>query len=352
MEDRIRVHIIPEYGIDFRPHGSAYIRLLRPLYHPLLRDELMVSDSVTYDDILEGTQAVIVDRFWRPDINLENAKLLVEKIREIHAKFVYAFDDDFFALQAVRRDFPTPRHIEVFEFFLRNADSLLVTTDFLKTKYKIWNETIHVLPNFLDERLICGLKPNSDVNPVIRIGYMGTLTHKEDLEIVLPALSKLYQKFGSSIRFELLGAVNLETAEKEAIGFPIYSISTNPENYEYPLFMTWFTSTINWDIGISPFKEYEFNKAKSYIKYLDYAAIQAAGIFSKIDEYQKVIQPGENGFLVENLQDWETILFELVEKPKLRNKVKKSSYDDLLARHTIRKNITRIHKTVQNILLT
>ncbi len=351
MKEKIRVHIIPEYGIDFRPHGSAYIRLLRPLYHPVLQDELMVSDSVTYDNILDGTQIVIVDRFWRPDINLENAKLLVEKIREVHAKFVYAFDDDFFALQVVRKDFPTPRHIEVFEFFLRNADSLLVTTDFLKNKYKLWNEVIHVLPNFIDERLICGLRPQPVVSGVVRIGYMGTLTHNEDLEIVLPALSNLHQKFGSKIRFELLGAVNLETVEKEAIGFPVYSIPTDPENYEYPLFMTWFTSTIHWDIGISPFKEYEFNKAKSYIKYLDYAAIQAAGVFSRIDEYQKVIRRGETGFIAENVQAWETTLFELVENAALRNEVKKSAYEDLLERHTIRKNMTRIHKTIQNILL-
>lgn len=351
MENKIRVHIIPEYGIDFRPHGSAYIRLLRPLYHPLLNSKLMVTDSVTYDDILEATQIVIVDRFWRPDINLENAKILVDKIKNVHAKFVYAFDDDFFALQAVRKDFPTPRHIEVFEFFLRNADSLLVTTDFLKNKYKPWNEVVHVLPNFMDERLICGMKIQPVVNEVVRIGYMGTLTHKDDLEMVLPALSNLHQKFGSRIRFELLGAVTPTMLEMASIDFPIYNIPTNPENYEYPLFMTWFTSTVNWDIGISPFKDYEFNKAKSYIKFLDYAAIQAAGIFSKIEEYQKVIRPGENGFLAENLQEWEASFIELVENPVLRNNIKKSVYAELLNQHTIQKNITRIYKTIQDILL-
>ena len=138
--------------------------------------------------------------------------------------------------------------------------------------------------------------------------------------------------------------------EEMNIDFPVYGLPMDPENFEYPLFMSWFTANANWDIGISPFKNHDFNNAKSYIKYLDYAAIQAAGVYSAIDEYQKIIQPGKNGLLAENTMNWEENLLSLIEKKDLRESIQSNAYNELLTKHTIQKNENLFIKTIQNIL--
>ena len=63
---RRRIHVVYEWGDDLRPHGSAYIRLLRPLSHPAVRDSLDVSFGRYYDG--QPVDAVIVDRLWLPEI--------------------------------------------------------------------------------------------------------------------------------------------------------------------------------------------------------------------------------------------------------------------------------------------
>jgi glycosyltransferase involved in cell wall biosynthesis len=348
--NKIKLHLIPEYGLDFRPHGSAFIRLLRPFYHPAFKNFISVSDSVTIESIAEGTQIVIVDRFWRPDINIEYADSLISKIRGVNAKFVYSYDDDFFALKEFRDSSLSQIQLEVFSLFIKNADSLLVTTSYLKERYSKWNKNIFVLPNFLDEQLICGKNLQINSENLVRIGYMGTFEHKYDFEFLIPILSKLHQDMGNKVRFELLGVINSKDLGHMKINFPIYEIPIDNDYYEYPLFMTWFTSKINWDIGISPLANNKFNKSKSYIKYLDYASIKAAGIYSSTQEYNQIIKNGKNGLLAENMQDWEVSLRKLIRDSKLRNSIITYAYNDLLSNHTIKQNTEKIIKTIQALL--
>ena len=47
--NRQRVHVLYEYGPDLYPHGSAFIRLIRPLTHPSLEPHLAVSHDRDYE---------------------------------------------------------------------------------------------------------------------------------------------------------------------------------------------------------------------------------------------------------------------------------------------------------------
>jgi hypothetical protein len=130
---RYRVHILYEYDIGRQPHGSAHIRLLRPLLHPTTRKYLNVTAGLKYEK--QKVDAVLIDRLWRPDISLRLAEELVNDIRLAGTRLIYSVDDNFLDLPAEREDWPTEDHLRVVKFFLCQADGVVVTTPALKERY-------------------------------------------------------------------------------------------------------------------------------------------------------------------------------------------------------------------------
>lgn len=305
---RHRIHVLYEYGPDLRPHGSAYIRLLRPLMHPDVYENLEVTAGLEYEG--QNVDAVVVDRLWRPDISMALAEGLVQDVRRAGAKLIYALDDNLPDLSARRLSLvssgsrPAAEYRWIVRFFLRQADSVWVTTPVLQDRLTEFNSNIVVVLNALDERLLAGgrLPPiNSPFGQRRKvIGYMGTLTHDDDLMMVLPALQAVWERHGGEIEFQLVGVVGQKDTLQAFGELPLHVVGPNPKEMEYPLFMLWFSSRCCWDIAIAPLKDTPFNHCKSDIKLLDYSAIGAAGIYSRVPAYESSVRHLETGWLVEN----------------------------------------------------
>jgi glycosyltransferase involved in cell wall biosynthesis len=333
-----RVLVLFEHGHNWRPFGSAYIRLLRPLMHPSLQAKLDVIPATDFVD--ESFDGVVIDRLWRPDVSISLARKLVERIRKRRAKIIYSLDDNYFAIPPDHMDRPSQERLEVVEFFLRQADAVWVTTDALKKDLSSFNEKVQVLPHALDERLLVPKSfdhalSGSSSRPKV-IGYMGTLTHDDDLIMVLPALQEIWRKHSGQVVFEIIGAVGKPSTFQLLQELPVRWITPEAEEREYPLFMLWFTSRVRWDIAISPLVDTVFNRAKSDIKFLDYSAIATAGVFSPIPSYQATISHGETGWLAENqLGAWVQALDTLLTDDDLRLKISRNAYHGLHSRRTL-----------------
>lgn len=322
--NRRRIHILYESGVDFSPHGSAYIRLLRPFAHPSLHADLLVTSGLTYED--QSVDVVVVDRLWRPDISSALAEGLAESVRRAGARLIYALDDNLLDLSPRRlplvspsEPWPTEDHLWIVRFFLRHADGVLVTTQALRERLLEFNPNIAVIPQALDERLlVAGDACRGD--PLFRprkkiIGYMGTFTHDDDLLMILPALRTVCQRHPHQIEIQIIGVVSQPDTLQALEDLPVRSVHPAPEEAEYPLFMLWFTSRVRWDIAISPLQDTPFNRGKSDIKFLDYSAIGAPGIYSAVPAYASTVRHGHTGWLAENDVDvWtealETLLFD------------------------------------------
>lgn len=321
---RRRVHVLYEYGPDLRPHGSAYIRLLRPLTHPALSRYVEVSSGLRYDG--RKVDAVILDRLWRPDITPALARRLVDEVHQSGAQFIYALDDNFLDLPPRRRDGITDAKLQVVRHFLAGADGVLVTTEPLKERLLPFNSNISAVPNALDERLLVPrvpLQPGSAFGPRRTVvGYMGTFTHDEELLMILPALERVQQRHPGEIEVQLIGGARLSETFQAWEALETQLIGPSPEEMEYPLFMLWFSGRVEWDIALCPLRETPFDRCKSDIKYLDYSAIGAAGIYSRVPAYESSVQHLETGWLVENEVDaWVQALEELIYNHSLRLKI-------------------------------
>lgn len=337
----IRIHVIYEYGIDTRPHSSSYIRLIRPLTHPSLANHL----DVTFSPRLPGesVDAVIVDRLWRPDITPELADQLVIDIRSLGARLVYALDDNLLVLPQEKSDWPQEHHILALHIFLQAADTVWVTTTMLQEQLSEFNQHIEVIPNALDERLLCyeGHQTGESLfnKRSTTIGFMGTRTHDQDLSMIVPALHDIWHRHPGEFVFEIVGVVEKEETLEALSGLPVHVINPPPEEQEYPLFQLWFCSHINWDVAIAALIDTPFNRSKSDIKFLDYSAIGAAGIYSRVPAYIQNIQHLETGWLVENqTQSWIDAFEEYINDEKLRESISQNASRYLYNERTLVQN--------------
>lgn len=350
---RHRLHVLFEHGEDLRPFGSAYIRLLRPLTHPGLADKVDVTWGVTYDD--QEVDAVILDRFWRPDVSLQLAEDVLHRVHRRGRRLIYALDDDLLSLTAGQQSWFSDHHRQVVRFLLAQADGVLVTTPALAERLTPFNHRIEIVPNALDERLLAGGTPSSLDTPFgrrhITIGYMGTQSHGDDLTMILPALRRAAGDHPHELEFQIVGvAERAETLEAMA-GLPVRVIHPRWEEVEYPLFTLWFTSRLCWDIALAPLRDTPLNRCKSDIKFLDYCAIRAAGIYSGGPAYSSSVRHLETGWLVENDVDaWSEALEQLISNEALRLQLARNASAYLHSARTLACTGSRWLEAVSNLL--
>jgi glycosyltransferase involved in cell wall biosynthesis len=333
-----QVHVIYEYGPDYRPYSSSFLRLIRPLTHPRIKDRLSISFGLDYNN--EPADLVILDRLWRPDVTLELVQQLVNKVRMKGSRFVYSLDDNYFDLPLGEHAAHKEGFLPIVTFLLRQADAVLVTTPKLSERLQEYNPNIHILPNQLDERLLVIRPPGPPASktshtPLV-VGYMGTFTHDDDFKMILSALQSINQRYSGQLQFQVVGVVKDEATRAELQSLPLRFVYPRREEHEYPLFMPWFTGSVQWDIAISPLEENAFNACKSDIKFLDYASIGAPGIYSQSPAYSSTVQHNQNGWLAENTRNaWEEALSTLIEDAPLRFDLARNAHNYLFKQRVL-----------------
>lgn len=141
-----------------------------------------------------------------------------------------------------------------------------------------------------------------------QIGFHGTRAHLEDLLHITPALEILQQQRSDTQLEIMLG----HYTPKRLAALPSV---TAPAPLPWAAFQQ-FQRQRRLHIGLAPLLATPFNQGKSFIKFLDIAAMGGVGIFSNRYPYTDVVRHGENGLLVEDdASAWLDGLQQLLEDP-------------------------------------
>jgi uncharacterized coiled-coil protein SlyX len=206
---------------------------------------------------------------------------------------------------------------------LRDADLVTVSTPRLRDVLGGYNKNIVVLPNFLDDdlwKLNAPTDNKSEMQP-LTIGYMGTVSHKPDLEYITPVLMDVIKRYPNKIQMNFWGIDPPDEIRPYSKRIPMPQVSI--EN-EYKDFAAYF-QTQSADIMIAPLVNNLFNRCKSPIKFLEYSALGVSGVFSSVEAYTQVITHGENGLLAASLDEWSNSLSQLIENDELRYQLGKNA---------------------------
>jgi glycosyltransferase involved in cell wall biosynthesis len=304
----IQTHILYEHAGDLRPHACSYIRHLLPLSHPANSAAFHLSWGRHY----EPADVVIVERFWKP-INPWSLESFLSRVRSDKCFLIYSLDDNLLDLTPDRLGWqwhPTSEGLMTVRRFAEEADGIIVSTALLADRLAELNGRIHVVPNALDERLFVKrpAPPDGPISGRKVLGYMGTVTHDADLEIISRALRNVLMRHNGGVEFQLIGGCSSPAFLKSLDGLPIRVLDVGA-NARYPKFVRWLTENVRWDLALAPLEATPFTRCKSDMKFLDYSALGIPGIYSQVPAYEGTVRHLETGYLVQNDSDeWEAAI--------------------------------------------
>ena len=328
--------------------GSFYLRHYLPFTHPVFQDKFDFSTITIAKALNSDADILVASRVAVPDEG--TALRLLEYCRKNNIKTVYETDDHLFGLPAWETNSCHYAHtLPAAKIFAENSNMMIVSSDALKEQYREWNERIITAPNTLDERLWsppANMMTGHQGRSRIRILYMGTSTHLNDLLIVENAIKKLSHKWGDKVAFDVIGITRDQNTMDWINPIPV-------PNSNYVEFVKWLCKANCWSIGIAPLEKTEFNRCKSYIKYIDYAALGLVPVCTDFSPYQDVIRNGENGILVENdTQSWFNALDGLIADHERLGQLAENAYQDFLTHHQLKTQVTHWIKAFEGLVET
>lgn len=268
-------------------------------------------------------------------------------------KVIYELDDwiiDIDKTNPCYEGFMNPESVAIIENFMRYADAVTVSTEYLAKLVSKYNQNIYVLPNSIDvqewmKHFEEKQKIKSDGK--VRIGYAGSQTHYKDVYMVRQVLPDVLKKNPNAV-LKLIGFDfhNLFKEEFKGLENRIEFINWLPIQ-DYP------KGFYDIDIGIAPLFYHEFNRAKSNIKFLEYSAMGIPTVATDIEPY-RCIKDGETGYLIKanNRKKWVEALTKLIRSETLRAKIGMAAQNYVCEKYDIDKTWKLWAAVYQDVLKT
>ena len=343
-----RIAIVPERYDTGGLTPCAYIRLLQPLDHPAISStfEIILADAETIFDY--QADVIVTQRYAVADVDAANR--LAQHARRTGARLLFDLDDDLLNIPPSHPDAPKLRPFApVVRRMLTVADAVWVSTPGLAERLKPMRPDVIAIENRLDERIwIQGPARHQLWDDPVRILCMGTSTHDRDFAMIEPALLRLKAEHGSRIVIDVLGMTSRSElpAALNRIGPPTHA------SRSYPGFVNWMTSVRPcWHIGLAPLLDTLFNRGKSPIKAMDYAALGLAVLASDTPVYRGSIADGPAGQLVPNDPlAWHATLDWMIRNPDLRTRTATGARAAFLAKATLASDADTRQAALTNLL--
>ncbi|SOD71313.1 glycosyltransferase involved in cell wall bisynthesis [Jatrophihabitans sp. GAS493] len=271
---------------------------------------------------IAGHQTISIDRSTTgisPDIDVLVGQLVTDDARDAiwqematradrNFAMIFEIDDDPWAINADNpaREYYTPERLRVLQRNLELSDAVTVSTPRLAEVVGQYNPNVYVLPNCVDASLIFMQRPPTRR---LTVGWAGGSAHREDFASVSKELRQFFRR-NAKVESHLIGG-----RFSGLIGRPLDRFtpwSATPEE---------FFPKIDFDIAIAPLAHNDFNRAKSDLKFVEYAALGIPTVATDFGPYADTIQHGVTGFLAKSQRDWGLYLQALVNDASLRSEI-------------------------------
>lgn len=224
------------------------------------------------------------------------------------------------------------------------ADALITSTPFLYDYYKKQypDKPIYMVRNAIDPSHFKFRKDKSMNWPTV--GWVGaTPWRSSDLETLNPFVGEFIEK--KQWRFHHSGSIINAPTVQEQMGIPLKLYSSEPMK---PI-LTYGELFKRMDIGLVPLNHVEFNKAKSFIKGLEYTAAGVPWIATDYEEYNYLNEEYGIGRIAHSPEEWISHLEELG-TDKARNKERHENMRLVKEFHTMEKRGPEWDKVYREIL--
>ena len=245
--------------------------------------ELKNLDSRSMNKILFDCEYLILSRWYAP----EHVLNVINLARENDKKIFLHLDDYLFSVPKSIginkwRRYSSPQMLEALYAAAELTDGIIASTKLLADQIKsiLPQSRVLVLPYW---RSLSPKKCNANdfsKRPYPVIGYMGTQTHAEDLELISTDLDYLLAR-NKSIVFETFG-MDIPQPLLEKYPDRCFALSKVESYHQFQSVL----ASLGWWLGLAPLTQNTFNYCKTNTKFVEYIQAGIPVIASNFGPYQ------------------------------------------------------------------
>lgn len=227
----------------------------------------------------------------------------------------------------------------------READLVTVSTAPLAETVGKHAKQVVVVPNCIDPTRYQSVKfrqKEARHASDIRIYWGGGANHYADLLLVKDVLLSICRDYP---QVKLVFSNFLPDWAVEALPANRCFMVKVAQFDEYPRVLSWICA----DIAIAPLADNRFNRAKSNIKYLDYAMARIPGVYQRLDPYA-CVRHGETGMVAGDAAEWDESLRLLLRDPSLRLRTAVRARGDVRA-YEIDRHVGRYEQILRELIV-
>ena len=215
---------------------------------------------------------------------------------------------------------------------LAAVDGVVVSTDPLRAEAARVNDATAVAYNAVSAAMVAHADAalagrTAAPGGAFTIAYLsGTATHDRDFLEAADGVLAALERY-PNVRFLAAGFLSLD---ERFDAYPDRVVRAEYRRWErLPELL------VEVDVNLAPLEhENAFTAAKSCVKYLEAGLVSVPTIASPTADFRRVIEPGTNGLLADNPDEWRDALFALIESPDLGARIGANARRDVLERHT------------------
>ena len=207
-------------------------------------------------------------------------------------------------------------------FLMRKADHVIVCTPHLEAFVQRHNPRTTDISSTIDTDRYLPVNPYSNERR-LTLGWSGSHSTAKYLHL----LDDVLKEIGSEIDFRL-----------KVIGDPSFRMDGVEVDAQEWCEATEVRDLQEIDIGLYPLPDEEWVLGKSGLKALQYMALGIPTVATRIGANSRIIEDGENGFLVSDQEEWKDRLLVLAADPDLRRRVGDAASRTVAERFSVRAN--------------
>jgi len=228
------------------------------------------------------------------------------------------------------------------------ADIVIVGSYALADWAKKYNKNVYIIPtsiSFATYEKYSNFKRKQ--NKKFIIGWIGYApVHYENLKILKPVFEELLKQ-GLRFKFILVGSLGSQK---------IYSLfKINGLDVKFIDSLNWSDQEAipkmiqNFDTGLMPLVNTEWNRGKCAFKSLEYMACGVPVIVSPVGESNYLIKDGINGFLANSPEEWSSKIKMIYNNPELIKRIRKKAQETIKEKYSYEANILKLIEILKKI---
>lgn len=291
--------------------GSTYVRIWEHTHNT--SEGSIVHCKMTPDQLVVGVRLKEVSKaiIQRTALSEKHIDALIPFVKSGDFTYSFDLDDNLLSVpESIDKKGVYKKYAKTLKKVIANSATVTVSTLPLFHEISKHHHSVEIIPNILSRRLWRRPLPKAQ-DKDFTVLYFGTKSHKQDFEMVYPALKSV-----KSAHPELKVLLIDILADGDDVPDWIESFTVPQCDRKYPEFVEWLKEIVKTaDIGIAPLEENPFNGYKSNLKALEYAALALPVIASRSGIYDHIGQVAPAIYTIpNNTASWAQAITECIMK--------------------------------------